>query len=217
MADALAAVLFDMDGLLVDTEPLWLETETELMDRLGAPWTQEDRVRLLGGSMQRTVAYILGKATRPATAGQVEDAMVRGMLERVRGGRVTVTPGARELLAEVSAARIPHALVTSSLRPLAEAVLEATGLEFAVMVTGDDVPVTKPDPAPYLLAAKLLDADPASCVALEDSPNGIASATAAGCLVAAVPSIVSIPPAPGRLVFGSLREVTLSALRALVA
>lgn len=215
--EGLAAVLFDMDGLLVDTEPLWLETETEVMARLGAPWRREDQLQLLGGSMERTVGYLLGKATRPATPEAVERWLTDGMLARARAGRVTVLSGARELLAEVTAAALPFALVTSSLRPIAEAVLAGTGLRFPVTVCGEDVLVTKPDPAPYLLAAKLLDVDPARCVALEDSPNGVAAATAAGCRVVAVPSFVDIPPAPGRLVTRSLRDVTLATLRTLAA
>jgi HAD superfamily hydrolase (TIGR01509 family) len=210
-------VLFDMDGLLVDTEPLWFETEIEVMARLGAPWTKEDQRQLLGGSMPRTVRYLLSKAIQPATPQDVERWMMEGMLNRAAAGRVEVLPGARELLAEVAAAGIPHALVTSSLRLLADAVLAGAGLAFPVTVTGDDVPVTKPDPAPYLLAAKLLDVDPARCVALEDSPNGTASATAAGCRVLAVPSFVDIPPAPGRLVARSLHDITVDTLRALAA
>jgi HAD superfamily hydrolase (TIGR01509 family) len=213
----LQAVLFDMDGLLVDTEPLWLETETEVMARLGAPWTKDDQKHLLGGSMARTVSYILAKSPAPVPAAQVERWMVEGMLARAAAGRVTVQPGAAELVTEVAAAGVPYALVTSSLRRLAEAVLSGTGLAFSVTVCGDDVPVTKPDPAPYLLAAKLLDADPARCVALEDSPNGTASATAAGCRVVAVPSFVEIPSAAGRHVARSLRDVSLATLRALAA
>jgi HAD superfamily hydrolase (TIGR01509 family) len=213
---ALAAVLFDMDGLLVDTEPLWFETETEVMARLGTPWTTRDQQALLGGSMERTVGYLLAKAARPASPREVERWMTQGMLDRVRAGRVQVRPGARELLAEVAAAGLPHALVTSSLRPLAEAVLAGTGFRFTVTVCGDDVPATKPDPAPYLLAARLLAAPPARCVALEDSPNGVASAAAAGCAVVAVPSFADVPPAPGRLVAGSLLEVSLATLRDLV-
>jgi HAD superfamily hydrolase (TIGR01509 family) len=217
LTDGLAAVLFDMDGLLVDTEPLWFETEIEVMGRLGAPWTKEDQKQLLGGSMPRTVSYLLGKATRPASPEAVARWMTDGMLARAAAGRVAVMPGARELLAEVAAAGLPYALVTSSLRPLAEAVLAGTGLSFPVTVTADDVPVTKPDPAPYLLAAKLLDVDPARCVALEDSPNGAASATAAGCLVVAAPSIAAVPAAPRRLVVRSLSDVTLGTLRALAS
>ena len=213
----LAAVLFDMDGLLVDTEPLWLETETAVMARLGAPWTPQDQQALLGGSMQRTVSYLLGKATRPVPPETVERWMLDGMLDRAADGRVVVRPGARELVAEVAAAGLPYALVTSSERRFAEAVLAATGMTFPVTVCGEDVTATKPDPEPYLLAAKLLDADPARCVVLEDSPNGVASAAAAGCRVLAIPSLLPIPPAPGRVVLGSLRDVTLATLRDLAA
>jgi HAD superfamily hydrolase (TIGR01509 family) len=127
-----------------------------------------------------------------------------------------VRPGVRELLAAVRAADVPYGLVTSSQRVFAEAVLDSTGMTFPVTVCAEDVTATKPDPEPYLLAVKLLDADPARCVVLEDSPNGVASATAAGCRVLAVPSLVPIPSAPGRLVVPSLREVTLGTLRGLV-
>jgi HAD superfamily hydrolase (TIGR01509 family) len=216
VTDGLAAVLFDMDGLLVDTEPLWLETETEVMARLGASWTEADQETLLGGSMDRTVRYLLAKATRPASPRTVEGWMLGGMLDRVRAGRVIVRPGARELLAEVVAAGLPHALVTSSQRPFAEAVLASTGLTFPVTVCGDDVTATKPDPEPYLLAAKLLDVDPGRCVALEDSPNGVASAGAAGCHVVAVPSLLPIPPGEGRIVVESLRDVDVAAMRSLI-
>ena len=215
--DGLAAVLFDMDGLLVDTEPLWLETETAVMARLGAPWTPQDQQALLGGSMQRTVSYLLGKATRPVPPETVARWMLDGMLDRAADGRVVVRPGARELVAEVAAADLPSALVTSSERRFAEAVLAVTGMTFPVTVCGEDVTATKPDPEPYLLAAKLLDADPARCVVLEDSPDGVASAAAAGCRVLAIPSLLPIPPAPGRVVLGSLRDVTLATLRDLAA
>ena len=217
MTDGLAAVLFDMDGLLVDTEPLWLETETEVMARLGALWTPEDQQALLGGSMARTVGYLLARATRPAPPETVERWMIEGVLARVRAGRVTVRPGVRELLAEVARAGLPHALVTSSQRVFAEAVLDATGITFPLTVCAEDVTAGKPDPEPYLLAAKLLDADPVRCVALEDSPNGVASATAAGCRVLAVPSLVPIPPAPGRVVVASLAGVSLGELRRIAA
>jgi HAD superfamily hydrolase (TIGR01509 family) len=216
-AVGLGAVLFDMDGLLVDTEPLWFETEIEVMARLGAPWTKQDQAALLGGSMERSIGYLLARATRPAPPAEVERWLLEGMLNRVEAGRATVLPGARELLAEVTAAGLPAALVTSSLRRFAEAVLASTGLRFAVTVCGEDVSATKPDPAPYQLAAKLLDVEPARCAALEDSPNGVASATAAGCLVVAVPSFSAIAPAPGRLVAGSLSDVSLGTLRALAS
>ena len=206
-----------MDGLLVDTEPLWFETEADVMARLGAPWTKLDQEQLLGGSMDNTVGYLLARATRPALPADVARWMTEGMLRRAAEGRVVVRPGARELLDEVDRAGLPFALVTGSQRPFTEAVLASTGFRFPVTVTGDDVTRTKPDPEPYLLAAKLLDADPGQCVALEDSPNGVASATTAGCLVVAVPTLLPVPPAPGRLIAASLSEVNLATLRALAA
>ena len=217
-AVGLAAVLFDMDGLLVDTEPLWFEAETEVMERLGGPWTKQDQAALLGGSMERSVAYLLARATRPAPPAAVERWLIEGMLRRTTAGRVTVLPGRRASCwprwpPPGSRTRSSPARSGRSPRPCSA----ATGFRFPVTVCGDDVPVTKPDPAPYQLAAKLLDVDPARCVALEDSPNGVASATAAGCLVVAAPSFVAVPAAPGRLVVRSLADVTLGTLRALAS
>jgi beta-phosphoglucomutase-like phosphatase (HAD superfamily) len=97
-----------------------------------------------------------------------------------------------------------------------DAVLSRLDVTFDVTVCGGDVAATKPDPAPYLLAAAKLGAEPAECVALEDTPTGVASATAAGCAVVAVPSLVPVEAAPGRLVLGSLREVSVPMLAALV-
>jgi HAD superfamily hydrolase (TIGR01509 family) len=213
----LEAVLFDMDGLLVDTEPLWFETETEVMARLGAPWSTADQQSLLGGSMEKTVAYLLARATRPVPPAEVARWMMDGMLRRAAAGRVVVRPGARELLAEVAAAGVRYALVTSSEREFADAVLAGTGLRFPVTVCAEDAPATKPAPDPYQQGAKLLGAAPENCVALEDSPNGVASATAAGCKVIAVPSLLPIPPAEGRLVVPSLSDVSLATISALAA
>jgi HAD superfamily hydrolase (TIGR01509 family) len=206
--DARVAVLFDMDGLLIDSEPLWLEAETAVMARLGGTgWSTADQVQLIGGSLDRTVSYLLARARRPVPPAVVGEWLMSGIAERVRDHGVPVQPGARELLAEVQAAGLPHALVTSSERRFMDAVLARTGLRFDALVCAEDVSVTKPDPEPYLLAAKLLGADPARCFALEDSPNGVASAEAAGCRVIAVPSLVPIEPAPGRMVVRSLTEL----------
>jgi HAD superfamily hydrolase (TIGR01509 family) len=212
----LQGVLFDMDGLLVDTEPLWLEVETEVMARLGSGWTEADQEQLLGGSMERTVAYLLSKATRPAPPDRVAEWMMDGIVSRVTRSGVRVQPGARELLAEVAAAGVPHALVTSSQRRFTAAVLASTGMRFDAVVCAEDVSATKPAPEPYLLGAKLLGAAPARCVVLEDSPSGVAAAEAAGCRVIAVPSLIPISPAPERTVVRSLRDVNLARVRHLV-
>jgi HAD superfamily hydrolase (TIGR01509 family) len=204
-------VLFDMDGLLIDSEPLWLEAETAVMTRLGAGWTEADQAQLLGGSLERTVRYLRGKATRPVPAELVGEWLMADITERVRQDGVPLRPGARELLTAVAAAGLPSALVTSSERSFMDAVLASTGLRFDVLVCAEDVTVTKPDPEPYLLAAKLIGVPPGDCSALEDSPNGVAAAQAAGCRVFAVPSLLPIAPAPGRTVVRSLLDLTVDA------
>lgn len=98
-----------------------------------------------------------------------------------------------------------------------EAVLDRLEVRFPVTVCGDDVSRSKPDPEPYLLAAAKVGAAPRQCVALEDSPNGVAAAEAAGCLTVAVPSLVPIPSADGRMVVRSLTELSLARLQALAA
>ena len=200
-----------MDGLLIDSEPLWLQAETAVMARLGAGWTTADQMQLLGGSLDRTVRYLLAKATKPAPPEMVAEWLMDGIAERVRDHGVPLQPGARELLAGVKAAGLPCALVTSSERRFMDVVLARTGLRFDALVCADDVTMTKPDPESYLLAAKLLGADPARSFALEDSPNGVASAEAAGCRVIAVPSLVPIEPAPGRTVVRSLLDLRADA------
>jgi len=204
-----------MDGLLVDSEPFWFEVETTVMARLGGPWGAEDQQALLGGSLERTVSYLLAKAPANggnANRGEVAGWLLDGMLDLIATRGLPLLPGAGELVAAVAAAGIPHALVTSSQRSIMQAVLAATGIRFPVTVCGEDVTHTKPDPEPYLRAAALLGEDPSGCVALEDSPSGVAAAEAAGCLVIAVPN-APMPARPGRIVVSSLREVSLATLR----
>ena len=133
------------------------------------------------------------------------------------GGQVAWRPGAHELLTGAVAAGVPCALVSSSLRRVVDAVLEAVGRHhFAATVSGDDVQRTKPDPEPYLLAADLLGVPASSCVALEDTAIGAASARAAGCRTVVVPSLLPVADDMADLVVGSLAELDLSALRQLV-
>ena len=157
-----------MDGLLIDSEPLWLDAETAVMARLGAHWTRADQVQLLGGSLERTVRHLLAKATRPAAPDVVGEWLMSDIAERVRRRGVRLQPGACELLASVARAGLPRALVTSSERRFMEAVLASTGLRFDALVCAADVTATKPDPEPYLHAAKLVGAEPGDCFALED-------------------------------------------------
>jgi len=204
----LQAVLFDMDGLLVDSEPLWFEVETEIMARMGSAWTRADQQRLVGGPLSHSLGYMLARAARPAPEETVARWLAGGITGLVRRHGVPMMPGARELLAEVSAAGVPCALVTSAQRDLMDAVLETVGVTFIATVCADDVRRGKPDPEPFLLVAGLLGLDPGGCVALEDSPNGVASAE---------PNVAPVPARPGRVIAASLSDVDLARLREVAA
>jgi HAD superfamily hydrolase (TIGR01509 family) len=215
VTSGLRAVLFDMDGLLVNSEPLWFEAECAVMSRMGGSWTQADQLELIGGSLEHSIGYMRDKAPHPADPATVGRWLVDTMTHLVTARGVPLMTGAAELLAELAAAGIPRALVTSAQRPIMAAVMAITGISFPVTVCGDDVSRGKPHPEPYLRAAAMLGEAPGGCVVLEDSPRGIAAAEAAGCPVIAVPS-VPLPPVtahPGRATVTSLREVDLARLR----
>ncbi|MFI2201361.1 HAD-IA family hydrolase [Streptomyces sp. NPDC020192] len=208
---ALQAVLFDMDGTLVDTERLWWEAVEQVA---GRPLTEADQPDVLGRAVEHTAAW-LGTATGRSAEDLAAD-LHREFADRVRTGTVP-RPGALELLDALAAAGVPTALVTASPRAVAEVVLDALGAgRFAASVTADDTARTKPAPDPYLAACRALGVDPAGCVAVEDTETGVASAEAAGCAVLAVPSLAPIDAAPGRTVRESLEGVTIEELRYMV-
>lgn len=210
---SLQAVLFDMDGLLIDSEPLWFEVETEVMTRLGGTWSPADQETLLGSSLDNAVRYFMERAAVPADPAEVGEWMVSGIVNKVHDHGVRIMPGATELVAAVAAAGLPYALVTSSQRRFVDAVLARTGLRFPVMVTGGDVTRSKPHPEPYRLAASRLGVPPGRCLVLEDSITGVTAAEAAGCFVVAVPTLGGIEPRPGRWVRPSLTGVDVAWLR----
>ncbi len=215
---SLSAVLFDMDGLLVDTEPLWLRAEREVMGQLGSSWTVEDQRAVLGGPLSHAAAYMARRAGSPLPPEEIGGMLVAEMAVQLRTGRITLQPGAAELVGVVAAAGVPRALVSASLRVLMDLVLvefERRGLPaFPVTVAGDEVHATKPDPAPYLLAADLLGVDIARAVVLEDSPNGVRSGRASGATVIAVPHLVPIAAGQGVVIRDSLVGLDVDQLEA---
>jgi HAD superfamily hydrolase (TIGR01509 family) len=212
-----AAVLFDMDGLLIDTEPLWFAVETDILAELGASWSRADHATLLGSSAPVASAFIAERSGGRATPQQIADLLLERMTRKLLD-TPPLQPGVRELIAEIDDAGIPRALVSSSARVLIDAVLDGVApLRFDAIVAGDSVTRHKPHPEPYLTAAALLGVSASDCVAFEDSPTGAASATAAGCAVVAVPSVTSIEPAPRRVVVHSIENVDLAFIRALAA
>jgi HAD superfamily hydrolase (TIGR01509 family) len=201
-----------MDGLLVDSEPLWFQAESAVMERLEGTWVHGDQDVLVGGSMATTVAYLLSKGTRPAEPAAVARWLTDAMIGLLTAGPVPVLPGALELVRQVQAAGLPHALVTSSESEVVDAVLAQLDVVFPVIVCAADVSRTKPDPEGYLLAAAKLGVEPLQCIALEDSLNGLRAAEAAGYRTVAVPSVAPVPEQPGRVVLSSLAGITLPEL-----
>lgn len=187
-----AAVLWDMDGTLVDTEPYWIEAEFELVDRFGGRWSIEQAHALVGSDLLASARTIAADGGVPLPPEEIVELLLDGVAARV-GSHVPWRPGARELLEALAAQGVPNALVTMSYRRLAESVVGAlpSGL-FAVLVTGDEVTHGKPHPEPYLEAARRLGVAPGDCVAIEDSPNGVRSARAAGVPLLAVQHLVPL-------------------------
>jgi HAD superfamily hydrolase (TIGR01509 family) len=209
-----------MDGTLVDSEKLWDVALYEAADWLGGALSTEQRQILVGTNMPSTARALLTVAGRAATGtaiAEVEE-WIRARAMSLFADELPWRPGAREALQAVCAADIPCALVTSTERPLTELALDTIGRDFfEVTVCGDEVEgLNKPHPEPYLRAARLLRADPQRCVAVEDSPVGAESATAAGCHALVVPHDVVVPAGVGRTLRSSLVGVDVPTLAGLL-
>ncbi|MEZ0077472.1 HAD family hydrolase [Planotetraspora sp. GP83] len=220
--DELGAVLLDMDGTVVDTEGLWWEACAEVAQGLGFALTPSDREALFGLPVEDAAAYLVGAGgLEDAGPREVEGMLTRAFTVRVEAG-VTTLPGAVALLDSLGAAGVPAALVSASPRSIVDMVLETVG-GFRLSIAAGDSPRNKPAPDPYLTAAGRLGVDPACCVAIEDSPAGVASARAAGCAVivaggaGAVPGDGVVPVPDGIVHVPSLESVDLALLRLLVS
>ena len=209
-----AAVLWDFDGTLADTEPLWIAAEYELVARLGGRWSDEHAHQLVGNSLIDSGSYILHAIGREdLDPAWVVDQLVARVIEHLLEGPIPWRPGALELLEALVRAGVPCALVSASYRVLLNAALDRLPAgTFTVSVAGDEVDLGKPHPEPYERACTALAVNPRRCVVIEDSENGARSGNAAGALVIAVPNHVPIPPAPRRVQVGSLTDLDVADL-----
>jgi HAD superfamily hydrolase (TIGR01509 family) len=206
----MSAILFDMDGTLIDSEPLWLKAEIEVMAEVGCHWDEQDQINCLGGPAERTERYMQERSQNIKPYGYFINRLHAVMRARITN-ELDLIPNALSLLKECKDAGIKTALVTASSRDLMTIVLKRFPPgTFDVVVSGDDVEKSKPDPAPYLLAAKQLSVDILKCLVLEDSLTGVQSGLSSGAKVIGIPHLVQMSEHPNLRVISSLDEITLS-------
>ena len=209
--------MFDLDGVVVDSEQVWDEVREELVRERGGRWSESAQADMMGMSTPEWSRYLHEELGLPEPPEELNDEVVRRMLARYRDD-LPLLDGAVEAVRRV-AGSFRLAVASSSNRPLIEAVLDTAGIAdlFAVVVSSEEVPRGKPAPDVYLEAAGQLGVEPGRCAAVEDSSNGLRAAHAAGMRVLAIPN-AHYPPAPGALaladvVLGSLAELTVAAVR----
>ncbi|MCT2008073.1 HAD-superfamily hydrolase, subfamily IA, variant 3 [Micrococcus lylae] len=214
------AVLWDMDGTLVDTEPLWNGVQRRLVAAHGGTWTDELAASLVGQALD-----VGARRLQAAGLDLPEEEIIAVTMEEVARGVAADTPwrpGARQLLVELGEAGVPCALVTMSHAPLAQTLLDvAPAGVLELSVTGDEVSRGKPDPEAYTLALSRLrarhrDLDPARCVAVEDSPVGVRAAMAAGLTTVGVPSVLPLDPDAATVRWDTLAGRTVADLAAVL-
>ena len=192
-----AAVLWDLDGTLVDSEAYWVLEERALVEDFGGVWTEADAFALVGRALTDSAVYIKDHSPVDLPIDELVDRLVTGVVRRIRA-EVPWRPGARELLTALREAGVPTALVTMSYRPITDAIGDALpGGAFDLIVSGEDVTHGKPHPEPYLRGAAGLGLAPEECIAIEDSEPGARSAAAAGAQTIVVPSVKPVPRMPG--------------------
>lgn len=215
--DLPAAVLWDMDGTIIDSEPYWLVSERAFAAEHDSNWGHDDGLGVIGMSLYESSKLLKARVGSTLEPQQIIDHITDGVLSQL-AREIPWRPGARELLQLLRSNNVKTALVTGSMHRMAQQVAEQIGFDaFDAIVGGDDVVNGKPHPESYLKAAQMLGVDPRSCVAFEDSLTGLTAAEAAGTKAVGIPNIVEIPEADGRILWPTLEGVTMADLRALFA
>ena len=207
------AVFFDMDGLMVDSEPEWFKSETEVTAKFGYDWSEEDQIACLGGPLTRVGKYMHDKCKGAETPEYFTQTLIDTQALKMRGNTPTM-PGALELVRELQSQGVKTGLVSASPRNIVDAVLDNLGHDlFPFSISSDDVERTKPNPDCYLKAAVMTDSDIQNCLVFEDSLTGMAAATSSGAYLIAVPHLVTINESAKVRVISSLEQMSFAKLQ----
>lgn len=209
------AVFFDMDGLLVDSEPEWLKSESEITAAYGYQWTSQDQVACLGGPLSRVGQYMHDKCNQAETPDFFTNKLVEVQSEKMRS-HTPFMPGAYELVKDLQKNGVKTGLVSASPRIIVDAVLDNVGAElFPFSISSDDVQRTKPHPDAYLKAAQLTNSAIGNCLVFEDSLTGVGAATSSGAWLVAVPHLVHVDESERVRVIKSLEQLNFTKVQEL--
>ena len=215
MGDFFDAVFFDMDGLMVDSEPEWLLSEIEVTAPFGYRWQDEDQVACLGGPLSKVGQYMFEKCGQVQSPQFFTQTLIDAQVARMRGNTPTM-PGAIELVRELQSQGVKTALVSASPRNIVDAVLDNLGHDlFPFSISSDDVTNTKPDPEAYVKAATMSGSDITNCLVFEDSLTGMNAAIASGAYLVGVPHLVSIAESSRVRVIKSLEQLSYAKIKEL--
>ena len=212
MCNFFEAVFFDMDGLMVDSEPEWFQSEVEVTSPFGYTWLEVDQIACLGGPLSKVGQYMFDKCGRQRSPEYFTQALIDTQVARMRGNTPTM-PGAMKLVRELQSNGIKTALVSASPRNIVDAVLDNVGHDlFPFSISADDVKKTKPDPEGYLKAASMSGSEITNCLVFEDSLTGMNAAIASGAYLIGVPHLVTIEESERVRVIKSLEQISYAKL-----
>jgi len=210
------AVLFDMDGTLIDSEPYWIKSERKLASEHNGVWTEKDGLDVVGMSLDKSSQLFKDRTNVPLEPDEIVARLTSEVQDQLAKS-IPWRPGAKELLFDLRNHGVATALVTMSMHRMAKQVVDAIDFDaFDLIIAGDDVRNGKPHPEAYLKAAEQLGFEPSRCIAFEDSISGLTSAEAAGTYAIGIPHVIEIPAKPGRILWESLEGVTYKTLRKLL-